>query len=161
MIGKSPIPRQCRKIRPTRWDSNRPEGLESRFSVKICRILVELPHLTELELKKLHRTQMDFDKAFVLELLRGLPTSREVLRPSKPRLSLYSTRTKLGSTLEAKLTLSTGRSRGVYRRVKSVLWAEVGLWGPTCQVGQPSRVAGQPSFMAASTFPPRILFLPT
>jgi hypothetical protein len=42
----------------------------------------------------------------VLELLCELLTSREVLRPSEPHLSLYSTRTKLGSSLEAKLTLS-------------------------------------------------------
>jgi hypothetical protein len=112
MIGKSPIPRQCRRIIPTRQDSNTPEGLESQFSVKICRIPVELPHSIDLELKKLCRTQMDFGKASVLELLRGLPTSREVLQPSKPHLSLHSTRTKLGSTLEAKLTLSAERSRG-------------------------------------------------
>jgi hypothetical protein len=59
-------------------------------------------------------------------------------------------------------------SRGYLLGVKSVLWAKVGLGGPTCQVGRPtcqadrpSRVAGQPSFMAALTFPPRILFLPT
>jgi hypothetical protein len=32
-----------------------------------------------------------------------------------------------------------------------VLWPNVGLGGPTCQVGQPARVAGQPSFMAAPT----------
>jgi hypothetical protein len=50
---------------------------------------------------------MDSGRASALELLGGLSTSWEVLRPSEPRLSLYSTRTKLGSTLEAKLTLSS------------------------------------------------------
>jgi hypothetical protein len=51
------------------------EGLESRFSVRIHRIPVELPHSTELELRKLRRTQTDFGRASALELLRGLPTS--------------------------------------------------------------------------------------
>jgi hypothetical protein len=33
----------------------------------------------------------------MLELLRGLPISQEVLWPSEPRLSLYSTRMNLGA----------------------------------------------------------------
>jgi hypothetical protein len=45
--------------------------------------------------------------------------------------------------------------------VKSVLWVKVALGGPTCQASQPSRVAGPQSFMAALTFPPRVLFLLT
>jgi hypothetical protein len=69
----------------------------------------------------------------MLELLRGLPTSREVLWLSEPQLSLYSTRTKLGSILEAKLILSSyfllGEVGDIYRGVKSVLWAKVGLGG--------------------------------
>jgi hypothetical protein len=93
-------------------DSNTPEGLESRFSVGIHRILIELPHSIELELGKLCLTQIDSSRAFMLELLGGLSTSREVLQPREPRLSLYSTRTKLGSTLEAKLTLFAGKSSG-------------------------------------------------
>jgi hypothetical protein len=78
-----------------------PEGLESWLSVKICRILAELLHSTELELKKPCRTRMDSDRASALELLRGLPTSRDVLRPTEPRLSLslYSTKDELGSTM--------------------------------------------------------------
>jgi hypothetical protein len=44
-------------------------------------------------------------------------------------LSLYSTRTKLGSTLEAKLTLSSHLSTGRSRAVKSMLWVKVGLGG--------------------------------
>jgi hypothetical protein len=44
--------------------------------------------LTELELEKPHRTLMDSGKAATLELLRGLPTSWEVLRSSEPCLSL-------------------------------------------------------------------------
>jgi hypothetical protein len=116
-------------IIPTSWDSNTAEGLESRSSIGIHRILAELPHLTELELKKLHRTRMDFGRASMLELLRGLPTSQEVLRPSEPRLSLYSTRTKHRSTLEAKLTLSTRRSRGYLYGGKVSALAKSGAQG--------------------------------
>jgi hypothetical protein len=60
---------------PTSWDPNTPEGLESRLSVRIRRIPAELPHSTELELRKLRRIWTDFGKASVLNLLRGLPTS--------------------------------------------------------------------------------------
>jgi hypothetical protein len=45
------------------------EGLESQLSIEIHRISAELPHSTELELRKLSRTRMDSDKAFALELL--------------------------------------------------------------------------------------------
>jgi hypothetical protein len=72
----------------TSRDPDTPEGLESRLSVGIHRIPVELPHSIELELRKLCRTQMDSGRASALELLRGLPTSREVLRTSEPHLSL-------------------------------------------------------------------------
>jgi hypothetical protein len=82
---------------PISQNPNTPEGLESRFSVGIHRIPAELSHSTELELKKLRRTQTDFDKASALELLREVPTSREVLQPSEPRLSLYSSRMNLGA----------------------------------------------------------------
>jgi hypothetical protein len=61
----------------------------------------ELPHSIELEFRKLHRTRMDFGRASALELLPGLPTSREVLRPLEPCLSLYSTKNELGSTIES------------------------------------------------------------
>jgi hypothetical protein len=71
-------------------------------------------HSTKLQLRKLRRPRTDSGRASTLELLRGLPISREVLWASEPCLSLYSTRTKLGSTLKAKLTLSAGRSRGVF-----------------------------------------------
>jgi hypothetical protein len=71
----------------------------SWLSIEIHRIPVELPHSTELELREHHRTQTDSGRASALELLRGLPTSQEVLRPSEPRLSLYSTNNELGSTI--------------------------------------------------------------
>jgi hypothetical protein len=64
---------------PTSRNSDTPEGLESQFSIRIHRILVELSHSIELELRKLHRTQMDFERASTLELLRGLSISWEVL----------------------------------------------------------------------------------
>jgi hypothetical protein len=38
---------------PTSQNPDIPEGLESRLSVRIHRILTELPHSTELELEKL------------------------------------------------------------------------------------------------------------
>jgi hypothetical protein len=69
---------------PTSQDPDTLEGLESRLSVEIRRISAELPHSIELELRKLYQTQMDFGRASALELLRGLSTSREVLRPSEP-----------------------------------------------------------------------------
>jgi hypothetical protein len=56
---------------PTSRNPDTPEGLR--------RIPAELPHSTKLEPRKLHRTQMDSDRASALELLRGLSTSREVL----------------------------------------------------------------------------------
>jgi hypothetical protein len=62
-------------------DSNTPEELKSLLSVRIRRTPVELPHSTELE------------------LLRGLPTSREVLQPSEPCLFVYSTKNGPGSTI--------------------------------------------------------------
>jgi hypothetical protein len=82
---------------PTSQNPDTPEGLESQLSVRICRILAELPHSTELELKNLYRTRTDSGRASALELLRGLPTSREVLQPSELCLSLYSTRMNLGA----------------------------------------------------------------
>jgi hypothetical protein len=82
---------------PTSRNPETPEGLESRLSARIHRILVELPHSTKLELKKLRRTQTDSDRASTLEFLLGLPTSWEVLRPLEPHLNLYSTRMNLGA----------------------------------------------------------------
>jgi hypothetical protein len=73
---------------PTSWNPDTLEGLEGQLSVRIHRIPAELPHLIELELRKLCRTQKYSIRASMLELLRGLPTSREVLWPSEPRLSL-------------------------------------------------------------------------
>jgi hypothetical protein len=84
---------------PTSRNPDTPEELESQLSVRIRRILIELPHSTEQELRKLRRTQMNSGRASALELLRGLPTSWEVLRPLEPHLSLYSTKIELGSTI--------------------------------------------------------------
>jgi hypothetical protein len=64
---------------PTSWNPDTPEGLESWFYVGIHRISAELPHSTELELRKLCRTRTDSARASTLELLQGLQTSREVL----------------------------------------------------------------------------------
>jgi hypothetical protein len=54
---------------PTSQNPNTPEGLEGRLSIGIHRIPAELLHSTELELRKLHRTRMDSDRASALELL--------------------------------------------------------------------------------------------
>jgi hypothetical protein len=70
---------------PISQDPDTLVGLESWLSV---RILAEVPHSTELELGKLHRIRTDSGRAFMLELLRGHPTSQKVLQPSEPRLSL-------------------------------------------------------------------------
>jgi hypothetical protein len=105
---------------PTSQNPDTPEGLESRLSVGIHRIPAELLHLTVLELEKPHRTQMDSCRASALELLWGLLTSGEVLRPSKPTsLSLlYKDWTwehyrKLNLTF---FTLSAEGSRRVFLR---------------------------------------------
>jgi hypothetical protein len=45
------------------------EGLENRLSVGIHIISAELSHSTEPQLGKLHRTQMDFGRAFMPKLL--------------------------------------------------------------------------------------------
>jgi hypothetical protein len=72
----------------TGQNPNTLEGLESWLSIGIHRIPAELPHSIELELRELCRTWTDSGRASVLELLRGLPTSREVLWPSKSHHSL-------------------------------------------------------------------------
>jgi hypothetical protein len=54
---------------PTSQNPDTPEGLENRLSVRIHRIPIELLHLTELELRKLLRTQMDSSRTAALELL--------------------------------------------------------------------------------------------
>jgi hypothetical protein len=84
----------------TSQNPNTPEGLESWLTVEIHRIPAELPHSIELELGKLHRTRMNSSRASTLKLLRGLPTSWEVLWPSEPHLSLSLLyKNELGSTI--------------------------------------------------------------
>jgi hypothetical protein len=83
----------------TSRDPNTPERLESGLSIGIRKIPAELPHSIELELGKLRRIRTDSVRASVLELLRGLPISQEVLRPSEPCLSLYSTKNEHGSII--------------------------------------------------------------
>jgi hypothetical protein len=67
---------------------------------------------------------MDYGRASALKLLGGLPTSREVLRPSEPHLSLSlslnSTKNELGSTIGSQISLSDlylaeGGMGGIYR----------------------------------------------
>jgi hypothetical protein len=83
----------------TSQDPNTCEGLESEHFVGTHRIPAELPQLTELWHGKLCQFRMDSGRASALELLQGLLTSQEVLQPSEPRLSLYSTKNELGSTI--------------------------------------------------------------
>jgi hypothetical protein len=140
---------------PSSRDPNTPEGLESRLSIEIRRIPAELPHSTELELKKLCRTRMDFGRASVLKLLRGLPTSQEVLRPLEPRLYLYSTKFEFGSPLGGRgakphflHTFCWGEHWGIYRRSKTVLWPKIGCVRSACQAGRPCNLVGRASLLA-------------
>jgi hypothetical protein len=143
-----------------------PEELESWLSAGIHRISAKLPHSIELELKKPRRTQMDSGRASTLDLLQGLLTSREVLLPSEPHLSLsplykewiWEHYRKLNLTFS---TLSAGGSTGVFRAIKSMPWPKLGLGMPSCQAGRPTWVVGQPSFVAALPFPLWIPFLST
>jgi hypothetical protein len=77
---------------------------------------------------------MDSSRASKLELLWGLPTSREVLQPSKPRLSLLY-KNELGSTIGGLnlnlFILSTRGSTGVF--LEGLRWSSsqrLGMWGP-------------------------------
>jgi hypothetical protein len=54
---------------PTTQNPDTPEGLESQLSVRIHRILAELLHSTELEVRKPHETRMDSGRASSLKLL--------------------------------------------------------------------------------------------
>jgi hypothetical protein len=129
-----------------------PEGLKSQLSIRIHRISAELPHSIELDLRKLHRIWTDSGRVSALKLLRGLPTSREVLQPSEPRLSLSTLqRMNLGALYGAKPyflhTFYQKEYRGIYKGAKSVLWPKVGLGWPTCQAGRLARwPAGQVSW---------------
>jgi hypothetical protein len=140
---------------PTSRDPDTPEGLESQLSVKIHRILAELPHSTEPELRNLCRSQTDFSRASTLELLQGLPTSWEVLRPSETHLSLYSTKSEFGSPKGGGAkphflhTFYRGEHRGIYRRSYVVLWPKIGCLRPTCQAGRPCNLAGLPGLLLA------------
>jgi hypothetical protein len=60
---------------PTSWDPDTLEGHESRLSIGMRRIPAELPHSTDLKLRKLHQTRMDSGRASALKLRQGLPTS--------------------------------------------------------------------------------------
>jgi hypothetical protein len=120
---------------PTSWNTDTPEGLESRLFVEILWIPAELPHSTELELGRLRRTRMDSDRASMLELLRGLLTSQDVLYPSESHLSLYSTKNELGSTIGGwHLTLFTLSTRGsmvvFIEVVRRCCGQRLGMWGP-------------------------------
>jgi hypothetical protein len=84
---------------PTSQNPDTPEGLESRLSIGIHRILTELPHSTEIELERRRRIRIDSSGASTLELLQGFAIGQEVLRPSEPCLSLYSIKNELGSTV--------------------------------------------------------------
>jgi hypothetical protein len=124
---------------PTSRGPDTPEGLESWLSIRILRILrilTELPHSTELELRKLHRTQIDSSRASAFELLQGLPTRWEVLRPSEPHLPLYSTKIEFGRPLGGGglnltfFTLSAGGSTMVFIGVKRCSGQRLGMGGP-------------------------------
>jgi hypothetical protein len=106
-----------------------------------------LPHSTKLELRKIHQTRMDSGRAFTLELPGGLPTSREVLQPSEPHLSLYSTKNELGSTIGSSTSLSShllpGGMWGYLWEVRRISTASLRCFGA---LGQPAdHTRGLPS----------------
>jgi hypothetical protein len=156
MIGKSPTPRNVAGI-STSQNPDTPEGLESRLFVRIYRILAELPHSTDLATRPAWKTpsnQMYSGWASTLELLWGLLTSREVLQPSEPRLSLYSTKIEFGSPIGGAKphflhTFCWGEYHGIYRGSKAVLWLKIGRGRPTCQADWHCNLAGRPSFLLA------------
>jgi hypothetical protein len=83
----------------TNRNPDTPEGLESQLLVRIHIIQVELPHSTELELRKLHQTRTDSGRASMLELLLRTPDklgSPPTLR-TLPLSLLY--KNELGSTI--------------------------------------------------------------
>jgi hypothetical protein len=83
----------------TSQDPDTLEGLESWFSVGIYRIPTEFPHSTKLELRKLHRTRMDYGRASALELLQGFPQAGKSSGPHNlAPLSLFY-KNELGSTI--------------------------------------------------------------
>jgi hypothetical protein len=104
---------------PTSRNLDTLEELKSQISI------TELSHSTELDFRKLRRTQMDSDRASVLELLRGLLTNREVLQPSEPPSLSTLQRLNLGALSEAKPhflhTFCQEEHMGIYRGVKLVL----------------------------------------
>jgi hypothetical protein len=139
---------------PTSRNPDTPEGLKSRLSIGIHRILEELPHSTELELRKLHRTRMDSCRASALELLRALPTSREVLRPSKPHLSLSTLQEQTwehyrGLDLSLFILSVEGSTMVFIERVRRCYGRRLGH-GPTCLAGRPCNLAGHQ--VSCSTF---------
>jgi hypothetical protein len=97
---------------------------------------------------------MNSGRAFTLDLLRRLPTSREVLQPLEPHLSLYSTKIEFGSPLRGAKpnflhTFCRGEHHSIYRRSKAVLWSKIGRVRPTSQASLPCNLAGWPSFLLA------------
>jgi hypothetical protein len=163
---------------PMSQNPNTPEGLESRLSFRIHRMLAELRHSSELELRKLRWTRMDFDRPFVLELLRGLSTRwrehRGIYRRSKAVLWL-----KIGHGRPAS---SAGRPCKLAGRPCFLLAPPLGIgylkhrlcwthrqnsfwkYANTCPAGQ-GDVAGRPDHgsvepvLCATSFPPVIFFV--
>jgi hypothetical protein len=139
---------------PTSQNPDTPEGLESQLSVRIHRIPSEFLHLTELEFGKLLWTQMDFGRASTLELLRGPPTSWEVLRPSEPRLSpstlqQWTWQHYRGLNLTF-FTLSARGSTGVFMGGVGGDLAED--WACEAHLlGQPTMILGQVATFSRST----------
>jgi hypothetical protein len=83
---------------PASWNLDTIEGLESRLSIRIHRILAELLHLTELELEKLRRIRTQ--ELLCSSYSKDSRQARKSYSPQKlTSLSLYSTKNELRSTI--------------------------------------------------------------
>jgi hypothetical protein len=149
----NPSPRAfCHNIL-TSQNTDTPEGLESRLSVKIHRIPAELPHSIEQELGNLRRTRIDSGRASALKLLWGLLTSREVLRLSEPRISLSTlqewTWEHYGGLNLTLFTLSAGGTMVFIGGVGQCCSQRLGAWGPLIR---PTDHATWPSGQVSSLY---------
>jgi hypothetical protein len=124
---------------PTSQNPDTPEGLETRLSVRIHRIPSELPHSTEPELGKLRRTRTDSDRASALELLWGLPTSREVLwsqnLTSLSALQEWNCEYYRGLNITFFMVSARGSTMVFIGGVRQCCGWRLGVWGPLVRPG--------------------------
>jgi hypothetical protein len=142
----------------TSWNPDTPEGLESRLFVRIHRILVELPHSTELELEKLRQTRADFGRASTARATPRTPNklgSPPTLRIS--HLSLLYKEWTWEHYTKLNLTFFTPFARrskgGIYRGLSQCFGQKWDLGGPLLrsadQLGWPGGQVSWPHWLWA------------